>query len=287
MSERAEVIFFDLGDTLGSAVLSSPPIHLVAFDVYPFVSQLLSDLQRQGLRLGIISNTGDDGRETVDAVLRAASIVDCFEPGLRLYSHDIGLTKELRTHLHKSRGTCGACRLTATLLVRGGRQLPSAHSRSPQACVRARTLFWSGKCLQARLCGTSVSRRQPRKFARRMICCDHVLSFPCMLQTETGKSSMKSPASAQPASWPTCCSRSIFWAARTRPMARTSICFATTWQSRADLALRMARRAGSSWAMKRRCCCLRPKKACWSRCRRAARQASSISTKRGMAIPSS
>src|SRR5580765_5611071 len=71
VSERAEVIFFDLGDTLGSAVLSSPPLHLVAFDVYPFVSQLLSDLQHQGIRLGIISNTGDDGREMVDAVLRA------------------------------------------------------------------------------------------------------------------------------------------------------------------------------------------------------------------------
>jgi Zn-dependent M28 family amino/carboxypeptidase len=94
VSERAEVIFFDLGDTLGSAVLSSPPVHLVAFDVHPFVSQLLSDLQHQGLRLGVISNTGDDGRETVDAVLRAAGIVDGFEPGLRLYSHDIGLTKD-------------------------------------------------------------------------------------------------------------------------------------------------------------------------------------------------
>src|SRR5258706_16364248 len=96
VSERAEVIFFDLGDTLGSAVLSSPPIHLVAFDVYQFVSELLSDLQRQGIRLGIISNTGDDGRETVDAVLRAASIVDCFATRLRLYSHDISLTKDSR-----------------------------------------------------------------------------------------------------------------------------------------------------------------------------------------------
>jgi hypothetical protein len=55
---------------------------------------LLSDLQHEGIRLGIISNTGDDGRETVDAVLRAAGIVNYFEPGLRLYSHDIGLTKD-------------------------------------------------------------------------------------------------------------------------------------------------------------------------------------------------
>jgi len=37
MPETIRVIFFDLGDTLGSAVLSPPPVHLVAFDAYPFV----------------------------------------------------------------------------------------------------------------------------------------------------------------------------------------------------------------------------------------------------------
>ena len=52
MSERAEVIFFDLGDTLGSAVLSFLPIHLVAFDVYPFVPQLLSSLRTSPYRAG-------------------------------------------------------------------------------------------------------------------------------------------------------------------------------------------------------------------------------------------
>jgi|SRR5450631_619047 hypothetical protein len=132
VSERVEVIFFDLGDTQGSAVLSSPPIHLVAFDVYPSASQLLSDLQHQGIRLGIISNTGDDGRETVDAVLRAVGIVDYFEPGLRLYSHDIGLTKDSP---HKSRGTCAACRLTATLPVR----------RRGQRRARIRTCRWHAR----------------------------------------------------------------------------------------------------------------------------------------------
>lgn len=94
MSEAIDVIFFDLGDTLGSAELSAPPLHLVRFDVFPFVPQLLPDLRRQGLRLGIISNTGNDGRETVDSVLRSAGVVDQFEPDLRLYSHDIGLIKD-------------------------------------------------------------------------------------------------------------------------------------------------------------------------------------------------
>src|SRR5262245_60886700 len=93
MPETIRVIFFDLGDTLGSAVLSPPPVHLFAFDVYPFVAGLLSELQGKGLRLGIISNTGDDDRPTVDAVLNASGILDYFDSILRLYSRDVGLTK--------------------------------------------------------------------------------------------------------------------------------------------------------------------------------------------------
>lgn len=93
MPDKLQVIFFDLGDTLGTAILSPPPVHLVTFDVYPFAAGLLADLRHQGLRLGIISNSGDDGRTTVDAVLQTSGILDYFDPGLCLYSHDVGLTK--------------------------------------------------------------------------------------------------------------------------------------------------------------------------------------------------
>ena len=94
MPEVISVIFFDLGDTLGSAVLSPPPVRLVGFDVYPFVPEMLSGLQNRGIRLGIISNTGDDGSATVDAVLETAAILRYFDPALRLYSHDVGLRKD-------------------------------------------------------------------------------------------------------------------------------------------------------------------------------------------------
>ena len=106
MPETIRVIFFDLGDTLGSAVLSPSPVHLVAFDAYPFVAGLLSDLQDKGLRLGIISNTGDDGRPTVDAVLNASGILDYFNPILRIYSRDVGLTKN-SPRFQSGRGACG------------------------------------------------------------------------------------------------------------------------------------------------------------------------------------
>jgi len=88
------VIFFDLGDTLGTPSFSPPPVHLAGFDVFPFVPTLLQDLKSRGLRLGLISNTGDDPGVAVDSVLREAAIVDLFEPMLRIYSKDVDLTKD-------------------------------------------------------------------------------------------------------------------------------------------------------------------------------------------------
>jgi bacterial leucyl aminopeptidase len=89
-----KIIFFDLGDTLGQAVLSPPPVHLLEFDVFPFVGALLTRLRPRGLRLGIISNTGNDPGAHVDSVLANAAILDHFDPALRIYSQDIGLKKD-------------------------------------------------------------------------------------------------------------------------------------------------------------------------------------------------
>jgi hypothetical protein len=86
--------YFDLGDTLGTPVLSPPPIHLVGFEVFDFAVPVLDELSDLGLRLGVISNTGDDDGVAVDAVLGAAGIRDCFAPELRIYSRDVGMRKD-------------------------------------------------------------------------------------------------------------------------------------------------------------------------------------------------
>jgi hypothetical protein len=87
-------VFFDLGATLGSPVLSPPPRHLVGFEVFDFTVPVLDELRSRGLRLGVISNTGDDDGTAVDAVLERAGIRDFFEPALRIYSRDVGLRKD-------------------------------------------------------------------------------------------------------------------------------------------------------------------------------------------------
>jgi leucyl aminopeptidase len=91
---RITTVYFDLGDTLGAPVLSPPPIHLIGFELFDVAMPVLDELRDLGLRLGVISNTGDDDGTAVDAVLGAAGIRDCFAPELRIYSRDVGLRKD-------------------------------------------------------------------------------------------------------------------------------------------------------------------------------------------------
>jgi bacterial leucyl aminopeptidase len=63
-------------------------------DLFPYVMALLRSLADRGLRLGIISNTGDMDGASVDAILNKAGIRDFFDASLRLYSKDVGLKKD-------------------------------------------------------------------------------------------------------------------------------------------------------------------------------------------------
>jgi FMN phosphatase YigB (HAD superfamily) len=94
MSDKIAAVFFDLGDTLGTAILSEAPSHLTGFHVFPFVPALLEPLQQRHVRLGLISNTGTDGHETVDAVLVKSGLLAFFDSELRIYSKDVGHTKD-------------------------------------------------------------------------------------------------------------------------------------------------------------------------------------------------
>ncbi len=85
-SQPLSTAFFDIGNTLGSVRLSSrQPPRLERLDVYPQVSDVLQDLRRSGVRLGIISNIGQETEEAVRRVLEEGQIYDFFEPNLLIY----------------------------------------------------------------------------------------------------------------------------------------------------------------------------------------------------------
>jgi leucyl aminopeptidase len=86
-------IFFDLGDTLGVPILSIDR-QLERFDPFEFARPVLADLHDKPLRLGIISNTGDEPGIRVNNVLRQAGLLDYFDPVLLIYSKDVGLKKD-------------------------------------------------------------------------------------------------------------------------------------------------------------------------------------------------
>src|SRR5215212_5031362 len=76
--------FFDIGNTLGSARLSSRQ-RLERLDVYPQVPEVLRGLRDRGVRLGIVSNIGQETEENVRRVLEEARLYDFFEPDLLVY----------------------------------------------------------------------------------------------------------------------------------------------------------------------------------------------------------
>lgn len=84
------VVFFDLGDTLVIPRLADDG-SLLALNVLPFVPDVLDKLKRTkvndvGLRLGVISNTGNETLSKMHTVMAQAELLDVFDPALLLFS---------------------------------------------------------------------------------------------------------------------------------------------------------------------------------------------------------
>jgi FMN phosphatase YigB (HAD superfamily) len=94
MGERL-IVFFDIGDTLASAVLDGG--RLSRLEVYPFVPEVLARLRAGGegvsVSLGLISNTGDETAASMRQVLADAGLSALVDAGLCLFSSVEGLDK--------------------------------------------------------------------------------------------------------------------------------------------------------------------------------------------------
>jgi FMN phosphatase YigB (HAD superfamily) len=91
------VVLFDLGDTL---VIARPAQDgsLQGLDVLPFVPEILTRLKglKVGgapLRLGVISNTGNETGDKMRSVMTDAGLLDFFEPDLLFFSSVEGMDK--------------------------------------------------------------------------------------------------------------------------------------------------------------------------------------------------
>ena len=88
------VVFFDIGETLGSPKSSPGPNRRISgLEVYPYVPEILKQLAENNVRLGIISNTGTETAERVNEVLKHAGILEYFDPQLLVYSSVVGCEK--------------------------------------------------------------------------------------------------------------------------------------------------------------------------------------------------
>lgn len=90
---RASVVFFDIGRTLGIPKISPPPSRLEGLDTYPDIPNVLQQLKDNSLKIGIISNTGNETEDDMRRVLEEARIYSFFEPSLLIYSSVVGFRK--------------------------------------------------------------------------------------------------------------------------------------------------------------------------------------------------
>lgn len=104
-------VFFDLGDTLGSAVFEGQPPRLAGFDIFPFVRDTLASLKARVVKLGVISNTGNDTGPVVNGILAAdlapgGRLAD-LDRALLVYSGDEGVTKASPEIFHRAAKRAG------------------------------------------------------------------------------------------------------------------------------------------------------------------------------------
>ena len=102
--------FFDIGDTLASAVFEGG--RLSRLEVYPFVPDVLMRMRAAGgdqalVSLGLISNTGNETAASMNNVLADAGLLALLDARLCLFSSIEGLEKSQPAFFEVARARAG------------------------------------------------------------------------------------------------------------------------------------------------------------------------------------
>jgi FMN phosphatase YigB (HAD superfamily) len=106
------VVFFDLGDTLVIPRQSANG-SLLGLKVLPFVPDVLSKLRGREvdgakLRLGVISNTGEETLARMRSLMAEVQLLDFFDPALLLFSSVEGIDKRQKQIFERAVQRSGA-----------------------------------------------------------------------------------------------------------------------------------------------------------------------------------
>lgn len=106
------VVFFDIGDTLATPVFTQDD-WLEGFNVFPEARTALASVKQRGLRMGIISNPGNENPDNVNLALDRAGLLNSLPP------RSLFTVKRIRRlFLSRLRNEQACPRLSASLSVR-------------------------------------------------------------------------------------------------------------------------------------------------------------------------
>ena len=77
-------VFFDIGDTLATPVFSQDD-RLEGFNVFPEARSALESIKQRGVRMGIISNPGEEEPENVNLALDQSGLLQFFDKDIIVY----------------------------------------------------------------------------------------------------------------------------------------------------------------------------------------------------------
>ena len=139
---EALAVFFDIGDTLASAVVEGR--RLSRLEVYRFIPDVLARLRAGGegvsVSLGLISNTGDETAARMNQVLADAGLLALVDARLCLFS-SVEVLDKSQPAFSSSPGIAPLCRRPAACswvrTQRSGRWRPQlAFGYRPIRCTR-------------------------------------------------------------------------------------------------------------------------------------------------------